>query len=249
MGSILSSLVSLQAIETKVRRTNKELDKIQQMVLKQQRQNEQLAAAIEAKKEEIKLSRIQSDKLELDLKSREERITRMRVALNSAKTNKEYSAILTKINTDKADNNKLEDQILALMTLVDKDKTSSREIEQSIAIGEERFKEVQDEARQKKQVIQAKLDEFNKQRQVYYQEVPRKLQIIFDRLADRFDGEVLAKVDKMNGSRGDYSCGGCYMSIPLESVNSLMTRDDTITCPNCGRVLVLDLNPKQQPTT
>jgi len=35
------------------------------------------------------------------------------------------------------------------------------------------------------------------------------------------------------------------MKVPLEVANSLMTRDDVIICPTCGRILVLDKNPKQ----
>ena len=40
---------------------------------------------------------------ELDLKTQESAIGRLRNALNTAKSNKEYSAILAQINSDKAD--------------------------------------------------------------------------------------------------------------------------------------------------
>ena len=47
--------------------------------------------------------------------AREQAIDKHRQALNSAKTNKEYSGILTALNTEKADNAKIETEMLQLM--------------------------------------------------------------------------------------------------------------------------------------
>ena len=58
-----------------------------------------LQSGLEAKQEEIKLTRIQADRLELELKSRDEHIEKLRGHLNLARTNKEYSALLTELNT------------------------------------------------------------------------------------------------------------------------------------------------------
>jgi uncharacterized protein len=245
MGLILSSLVDLQAIENQVRRTEKELRKGQRQVKQQQCRIEHLQATIRANQEEIKLARMQYDKLELDLKVREERIAHMRVALNSAKTNKEYSTVLTGINTDKADNAKLEDQILALITHIDSDQAACKEIEENISQESEKLKIVCEDVEKRQKVTNAELEKQLEQRREVYQKVPAKFGVMFDRLAERYDGEVLAAISQLNGGRGDYSCGGCYMKVPLEVANSLMTRDDVIICPTCGRILVLDKNPKQ----
>ncbi|MBN1765484.1 MAG: hypothetical protein JW860_09530 [Sedimentisphaerales bacterium] len=249
MGPILSSLVELQAIESRVRDTKKELEKGQQVLKKQLRRIQQLKSALETKREDIKLSRMQCDKLEVDLKSKDEELTRLRVTLNTAKTNKEYSAILTRINTDKADNSKLEDQILALISQIESDQKECKEIEENIEIETQRLDEIQEEIEEKQGKIQAKLDKFEAERLKAFSKVSDKHGYLFDRLADRYDGEVLAEVAQANGVKGDYSCRGCFMKVPLEVANSLMTRDDVIACPNCGRILVLDMNPKQQATS
>ena len=64
-------------------------------------------------------------------------------------------------------------------------------------------------------------------------------------MANKFEGEVLVEVSQSGLKKSDYTCGGCFMSVPLEVVNSLMSRDEMIICPICGRVLVLDLNPTE----
>ncbi len=48
------------------------------------------------------------DTLQLDMAVREESISKHRQALNKAKTNREYAAILTVMNTEKADNTRAE---------------------------------------------------------------------------------------------------------------------------------------------
>ena len=71
---------------------------------------------------------IQVDRLELELKSRDEHIEKLRNHLNLARTNKEYSALLTELNTAKADDSKLETQVLELMRNVETDTAECAEI-------------------------------------------------------------------------------------------------------------------------
>jgi len=248
MGPILSSLVNLQAIETELRKTQQRLKQAQQIVLRQEMHIKQLQEASGAKKEEIKLTRLQHDKLELELKSREESVAKLRVALNNARTNKDYSAVLTQINMKKADKSKLEDQILALLAQIDADQAAEKEIEDNIEKDRVKLAEIRQISQTKQEEIQSEVDKLLDQRKEASREVPAKEQALFGRLAERYDGEVLAEIVKLNGPRGDYTCGGCYMGVTLESVNALMSRDEILTCPNCGRILILDKNPKQSST-
>jgi len=214
----------------------------------QQQRIEQLQAALEAKKEEIKLTQVQYNTMEIDLKTREEDIAKMRLALNSARTNKDYSAILTRINTDKVNKSKLEDQILALMTQIENEQALCKEIEQNIEDETQRYHQLLQDSEERKVVIQEKIDKLTSEKDIACKEVPAEPRSFFERLAERYDGEVLAEVEKMKGAnRGEHLCGGCYMKIPLESVNALMTKDDVVVCPNCGRMLVLDMSDNQQP--
>jgi predicted nucleic acid-binding Zn-ribbon protein len=58
-------------------------------------------------------------------------------------------------------------------------------------------------------------------------------------VAETYDGQAVVEVEQQEGEKGAYSCGGCFMGVPAESVNMLMTKDDIIRCPNCTRILVL----------
>ena len=123
MGSVLQALVKLQSVENRLRAAKAKLARCRRNVIIQENQIRTLQNALEAKKEEIQLTTIQSDRLELELKTRDADIAKLRASLNTARTNKEYAAVLTQLNTTRADNSKIESQILDLMKDIEVDNT------------------------------------------------------------------------------------------------------------------------------
>ena len=248
MGPIIRSLIHLQEIEQNLRATQTRLDNSQQSVKRLVHAIAQLQSSRAAKHEEIKLTRLQYGKYETDLKSEEEEISRLRVALNTAKTNRDYSAILTKINTDKVDKSKLEDRILSLMSQVDTDQAVCQEIETEIETTQKKLNDLRAANEEKENKFRQDIQDLQSQRQDAFAHIPEKVRMLFAKLADRYGGEVLAEIVKQRaGRKTEQSCGGCFMSIPLELVNTLMTKDEVITCPSCGRIIVLDLNSSPPP--
>ena len=106
MGPVLDRLVKLQSIENRLRAAKGKLARCRRSVIIQENQVRSLQSSLDAKHEEIQLTKIQSDRLELELKSRDDSIAKLRATLNMTKTNKEYAAVLTQLNTNKADNSK-----------------------------------------------------------------------------------------------------------------------------------------------
>src|SRR5512136_2739059 len=132
MGSILQALIKLQSVENRLRAAKAKLARCRRNVIIQENQIRTLQNSLEAKKEEIQLTTIQSDRLELELKSRDADIAKLRASLNTARTNKEYAAVLTQLNTTRADNSKIESQILELMKAVETDEAECENIRRQI---------------------------------------------------------------------------------------------------------------------
>ena len=107
MGPVLNGLLKLQSVENRLRAAKAKLARCRRSVIIQENQVRSLQSALEAKKEETQLTKVQSDRLELELKTRDAEVAKLRGALNNAKTNKEYAAVLTQLNTTKADNSKI----------------------------------------------------------------------------------------------------------------------------------------------
>jgi predicted nucleic acid-binding Zn-ribbon protein len=62
----------------------------------------------------------------------------------------------------------------------------------------------------------------------------------FERACERHEGEAMGVVERVHPRRSEYICTGCHMSVPLEHINALQTRDEVMLCPNCARILCLD---------
>ncbi len=239
MGPVLNGLIKLQSVENRLRAGKAKLTRCRRNVVIQENQIRSLQNALEAKKEEVQLTKVQSDRLELELKSRDERIARLRASLNSAKTNKEYSAVLTQLNTTKADNSKIETQILELLKDIEADEAECKDIQEQIDEQKQQLEQNRAEAGTLADKYQAEIDEIQVEWNQIAQTIPEKPLEVFKRVTETYDGQAVTVIDQQDDKKGTFSCGGCFMGITAESVNLLMTKDDIIRCPNCTRILVL----------
>ncbi|MHC4193021.1 MAG: zinc ribbon domain-containing protein [Planctomycetota bacterium] len=239
MGPILNGLVKLQSVENQLRAVKAKLTRCRRSVIIQENQVRSLQNALEAKKEEIQLTKVQSDRLELGLKSRDAEIAKLRASLNAAKTNKEYAAVLSQLNMTKADNSKLENQILELMRDIEADESEYREIQSQIDEQKQKLEQIRQEAELSAGKYEAEIEEIQKEWDMRAQAIPPEPLQVFKRVAETYDGEALAAVEQQEGKTEVYTCGGCFMGITAECVNLLMTKDDIIRCPNCTRILFL----------
>ncbi|MHC4075856.1 MAG: zinc ribbon domain-containing protein [Planctomycetota bacterium] len=239
MGPVLNGLMKLQSVENRLRVVKSKLIRCRRNVIVQENQLRSLQNQLETKKEEIQLAKIQLDRLELEMNSREETITKLRAALNTAKTNKEYAAVLTQLNTTKADNSKLETHILDLMKDIEADETECEKIRQQIEEQKTKLEQTRTESESQAEKYQAEIEEIQAEWNQAAGDIPPEKLGIFNRVAETYDGEAMAVVEEQEEGSGTYSCGGCFMGITAESVNLLMTKDDILRCPNCTRILVL----------
>jgi uncharacterized protein len=239
MGSLLFGLIKLQSVENQLRTAKAKLGRCRRSVIIQENQLRSLQNSIEAKKEEIQLTRIQSDRLELELKVRDESVAKYRAALNTARTNKEYAAILTELNTSKADNSKLENQVLELMKNIETDESECEQINNEIAQQKEKLNELRKEVEVQAKKYEAEIEQIQKQWDEAAGDIPPETLEIFNRVAETYDGEAIATVGLEDVKSGSYICGGCFMGLTNETANMLMIKDEVIRCPNCVRILVM----------
>jgi len=239
VGPVLNGLVKLQSVENRLRAAKAKLTRCRRNVIIQENRVRSLQSAVEVKREEIQLTKIQSDRLELELRTKDEAILRLRACLNAAKTNKEYAAVLTQLNTTKADNSKVETQILELMKDIEVDEAECANIQDQIDEQKQKLEQIRKEAEHLATKYEAEIEEIQAEWDQASQTIPAERLELFNRVAETYDGEALAVVERQEGKTETYTCGGCFMGVPAESVNVLMTKDDVIRCPNCTRILVL----------
>lgn len=240
MGSLLESLHELQTIEVTLQTLRGKVDRKWRSVRTHQRQLKELEEAFAAKHEEITRQQMAYDSQNLEVQTRDAVIAKLRENLNKAKTNKEYSAILTQINTTKADNLKLEDFILEMMQKLETLREEEVTIRDQREKEAKRSAELEAVAKQFESEIADELASIEQKRAEASKSIPAETLDTFTRVAERHEGEALVEVQQPYANLQEYVCEGCNLKIRIEIVNALLTRDDLQICSNCGRILFLD---------
>ena len=240
MGETLESLRRLQDVELQLAAIRRKREAKTRRIASHQRKAKQADEKLEAHRRKAVERQVRLDALTLDVSAREEAINKHREALNKAKTNKEYGAILAAMNMEKADTAKIESQVLELMDEVQKVQDEAAEIESDkakladhVAAAERTLQEFDEESRDKLMELEAKREESAAR-------IAPATLMSFTRVAERHEGEAMAPVNKLHPKREEYMCEGCNMKVTLEIVSSLQSRDDIQLCNSCGRILYLD---------
>jgi uncharacterized protein len=188
----------------------------------------------------------QSAQLELDLKTREAHIERLRTQQQTAKNNKEYQAFLLEINTEKVEKTKVEEQTLVVMEQVEKLTAEHKELTALLESEKEKLAKLKAEVGGKLTALQKEIDALKPGREAAAAEVPAKALEAFVRLADRFDGEAMSALAKPDRRREEWVCTSCNIAVVTDVYNKLHSRDELSFCPNCHRILYIpdDLPPE-----
>lgn len=240
MGATLDSLRALQVLQTKLY-TLRHIEESKRRDVQAKLRRVELCREKLGEFEQRRMDQQKRiDDADLDIKSREQNIDKLREDLNHSKTNREYATILTALNTYKADVTKLETLSLEYMAQIDELDAEKTECQAA-----------HDKASRRATEVAQALEEYlastaanRSQIQVDYEKAseqvtPDALQR-FLRAAERHDGEGLAPVTQANPKRQDYFCGTCNMTVTLEQLNALMSRDEIQSCNGCGSILFLE---------
>ncbi len=239
MGLTLDALHKLQDVERElVRLRNEKADK-ERAISVAQRLLRQLDEQLAAKKGEAQQHQLATQRYESEIRQHEEHVAKLRQQLNTTRTTREYAAILTEINTEKADTGKIEEQALAAMQAVEQSKTELQQLEeqrtgllQRIERSRKAFEEFTGRTRDSWKQLEQRKEELAR-------DIPAPTLNTFERVAEYHEGDAMAEVQRPNPKWDEFVCGGCHMTITNEAVNALMSRDDLQTCNNCGRILYL----------
>jgi len=240
MGATLNALHRLQQLELELIALRQKIDAKHRAVRGSRKRVHDLEQTVAARKEQLKREQLEADRAELERKAREQEIVRLREALNRSKTNKEYSAVLTQLNTDKADNAKREEQVLAMYTALDQTKAAIHELEETWSRERERLRGLETAAAEFEKSVRKELEAIEAQREEAAEHIPPDALRIFERIAAKHDGEAMAQITQINPRREEFICSGCNMSATLEQISALRGRDEIQTCNTCGRILYIE---------
>jgi len=228
----IRKLVDLQVMDEEIFRFKRELREKPAEVEALKAEFESKKITLKSLEDRMKVVQVAQKELELDLKAKEEGISKADTSLSLLKTNKEYQARLLEIENLKADKSIVEEKILLGYDEVDAARKALEAEKVTVLQYEKDFnakkKQVDDEVA----VINDQLKVKESQRSRIAPEVRPDYLSRYERILKNKDGLGIVKVVNQ-------SCGGCYMHITEQLFNELKKFEQIISCDQCARILYL----------
>jgi len=180
--------------------------------------------------EKLKKKQLERKEREGDLQAKEGEIAKVNSQLSLLKTNKEYKAKLTEIESLKADKSMIEEKILILFDEVDELTAKSQKAKETLAQDEKKFLEEKNKIETDMKLLEDRVKVLEAQRQQKAKDVQAKLLNQYERILKGKDGLAMVPVSHN-------SCGGCFMNVPPQIVNDIKKHEGLVYCESCARIL------------
>ncbi|HJO55106.1 MAG TPA: C4-type zinc ribbon domain-containing protein [Candidatus Scalindua sp.] len=226
-------LKRVQSLKNKIDELEASQEHRKQDVQKKKALIEEEKALAEKKQEEKVAVQKDIDRKELDLKTNEGEITKFNVQLNSIKTNKEYSALISEIGSKKADMSILEDEILDTMSKLEIAKQGFEKATDNLRNEEESLKDLTNSVDAEVKETDTEIEKIKGEQKKYIDLLDEHSLANYNRLSNIKGGKAIVPVI------GNV-CGGCFMNIRTQTLNALMGSKDLVFCQSCSRILYLD---------
>lgn len=237
---ITATLLHLYRIDQQIRGLRSRLDTAERYLKSQDQQLTELDSTLTVLQSQARQLEAAAANDENEVKSAESRIAMLRDRMNNARTSKEHGAVLTEINTIKADKSLVETRALESMTKVDEIRAA---MQQKRAERDERAKVrtvalADRDARAAE--IKDRLSELQAERAKAVEEIPGPPRAVYEGLMDLGIEDIMAPIEEIDRRRVEYNCGSCYTLLPAERVNIVLRKTDYTQCPNCKAILYME---------
>lgn len=176
-------------------------------------------------------------KLDLDVQTHQQKISKLKDQMLGAKTNEQYRAFQKEIEYCETEIRKAEDRTLELMEEAEQLAKNVKAAEQSLAEEKKVVEGRKKEAGARSDADKAELARLNAERAALVAGLPADLVATYVRLHKRMsDGRAVAKVV-------EETCGACHMMIRPQHMADLRLSPEVLTCENCRRILHVEPQP------
>ena len=226
----LEQLLVLQDRQQKIKQIQTE---VETLPLQKKSLEAQLAASVagvEVLKQKARKVEMDRKKLELDVGTRTESISRLKTQQYQTRKNDEFQAIGHEIERYENEIRKIEDEELELMMEADKLKADLGVEEKKAATVKESVARQTADLEVKSKTLESRLEELTKERA---------------EIAGKIDEDLLGRFERLFKSKGDAVvvplehevCTGCHMKVTTQTAHRAKAGKEIVSCDNCGRIL------------
>jgi len=239
MNADLEKLIALERTDREIARLNSEIASLPRKVAAIEAKLNDSKQHLDAARNTIKQGDAQKRKLEAEIQSQQQKISKYRDQSLEVKTNDQYKALMHEIGFAEQGIRAAEDKILELMVEAETQEKLAKQAEAEL-------KEETAEIEREKAAARAITAEDEKQLATWQAQRNDLRTGIADEHLRHYD-----RVFKLRGyalaEARDHKCGACQVMLRPQTWNDLRSGDTVITCDSCQRLLWYDPSKEPQP--
>lgn len=238
--TVTERLLSLHRVDQQLRGLESRLRAAERFLAEQQTLLERLESRHAALASQLRQIEASIAERESETRALDERMDRLRERMNAARTNKEYKALLTELNTLKADRGHIDEDALELMAKADELRAQLAQVDQERDDRARIRARAQEDRDRKSDEIRQRVDELRAERESLARQVPADALRLYEELLTTLGDQAMAPVEEQDRRRQEYTCGACMMSLPIELVSASISGTTVSRCASCGCILYID---------
>ena len=226
----IEQLLIIQDRDQKITKLNSDIERLP---LEEQQAKQRLKSVIESvnsAESEIKGNEVEISKIELDIDTRKDSITKLKNQQLETKKNEEFAAMEHSITNYQDEISKLEDSQLELMEKGEELNTS--------------LEEANDIHTKEQKVVDAELA-IIKERKIQFSKKIEELKSDREKIASNIDNDLLDQYNRIFKSKKGVAvselvndiCSGCHMKVTPTTAGMVRAEKVVSTCDQCGRIL------------
>lgn len=230
MNNQLQKLIELQAIDREILEFDRALAAIPNQIKSGQAEMDAIKKELEQAREVIADMKKSNKQLEADVQSENDHMAKIKTKLTAVKTNKEYTAILTEVESVKEKVSAFEDKELEIMELLEEKLGELPAIESRFMEEENNFKEYKAKKEAEYERVKGEREIVKGRRQGILDTIEPKRLELYDKILKRNDGVAVVAIRES-------MCQGCFHRLRPQVVIDVKVGKEIVECSHCYRFL------------
>lgn len=230
MAPDLKLAIQLQEMDSRIRELRHEIAALPKHIAEIETTLDSHHRKLEADRAALAANQRERKKLDVDIQTHEQKISKLKDQMMDAKTNEVYRAFQKEIDYCLKEVRKAEDRILDLMSESEPLEQNLKAAEAALKEEEPRVEAEKQTARERTAVDQKELDAIHARREKAKAEMSPAVYSAYERIRVKRRG--LAVTEAAEGR-----CAACHISLRPQFFQELKICDEVMFCESCGRML------------
>jgi uncharacterized protein len=233
----LHRAISLQDLDDRIDRLKREIAALPVHIAQIEQQLDSHLRRLDQDKDALLHNQKERKRIEQENQTQEQKISKLRDQMMSAKTNDQYRAFQHEIEFCQKTISKGEDQILELMAESEPLEQAVTRAEQELETEKRQVEAEKQQARERTGIAQSALNGLETERATLAGEMDAWVLGMYERLRKRYKGGK-AVAETLRGT-----CSVCHMALRPQFFQELNVGAKVLNCESCGRILYVPDKP------